>query len=421
VRVVVYPHMMEIGGSQLNAIELAGAVRDLGHDVVVFAQPGPLAARVAELGLELVPAPRPGLRPSPRVMRALGQLVRARSIDVVHGYEWTTAMEAYWGPRAWLGVPAVCTVMSMAVAPFLPRDMPLIVGTEQIAAHERAAGRAAVEVIEPPVDVRHNAPGAADGAEFRRRHELDRDAFTVVCVTRLAAELKLEGLLTAIDAVAELALDGPAQLAIVGDGPTRAQIAARAAEANARAGRRVVVLTGELHDPRGAYAAADVCLGMGGSSLRAMAFARPVVVQGERGFWELVTPDSVPGFLWTGWYGVGDGPEHGRAKLAGLLRELRDDGERAAGLGAYARGLVEERFALQIAAPRQLELYHRAIADAPTSPRQWLVPGGASASKLVAYELKRRVAGLLGRGSLDDMNAQPVAAASSLEAPAVQR
>jgi glycosyltransferase involved in cell wall biosynthesis len=421
VKVVVYPHMMEIGGSQLNAIELAGAVRDLGHEVVVFAQPGPLAERVADLELELVPAPAPGLRPSRRVMRALTDLVRERSIDVVHGYEWTTAMEAYWGPRARRGVPAVCTVMSMAVAPFLPRDMPLIVGTEQIAAHERAAGRAAVDVIEPPVDVVHNAPGAADGAQFRRRHELDPDAFTVVCVTRLAAELKLEGVLAAIDAVARLALDGPAQLAIVGDGPTREQVQARAAEANARVGRRVVVLTGELKDPRGAYAAADVSLGMGGSSLRAMAFARPVVVQGERGFWEVVTPDTVAGFLWTGWYGVGDGPEHGPARLEGLLRALRDDDERRAALGAYVRGLVEERFALQVTAPRQLALYHRAIESAPTSWRQWLAPGGASASKLVAYEVRRRVAGALGRGSLDDMNAQPVAAASSVDAPAVPR
>src|SRR5205807_398251 len=36
-RIIVYPHAMEIGGSQLNAIQLAGAVRDRGHEVVVVA------------------------------------------------------------------------------------------------------------------------------------------------------------------------------------------------------------------------------------------------------------------------------------------------------------------------------------------------------------------------------------------------
>ena len=39
-RIVVYPHRLEIGGSQINAIELAAAVRDLGHEVIVFGQPG---------------------------------------------------------------------------------------------------------------------------------------------------------------------------------------------------------------------------------------------------------------------------------------------------------------------------------------------------------------------------------------------
>ena len=94
------------------------------------------------------------------------------------------------------------------------------------------------------------------------------------------------------------------------------------ARCNARAGRPVVLLAGELRDPRAAYAAADVCLGMGGSALRAMAFAKPLVVQGEGGFWELLTPDTVDRFLWTGWYGVGDDPARGAAVLADILRPL---------------------------------------------------------------------------------------------------
>jgi hypothetical protein len=35
VKVLVYPHVMEIGGSQLNAIEIAAAVRNRGHEVVI--------------------------------------------------------------------------------------------------------------------------------------------------------------------------------------------------------------------------------------------------------------------------------------------------------------------------------------------------------------------------------------------------
>lgn len=407
-RILVYPHMLEIGGSQLNAIELAAGVRDLGHDMLVFGQPGPLVERVAELELEFVAAPRPRGRPSPKVIRALVGLVRRRGVDIVHGYEWTTALEAYWGPRAQHGVPSVATVMSMAVAPFLPRDMPLAVGTEQIADHERRAGRSAIDVIEPPVDVHGNAPGAVASEDFRRRFELDPEALTIVCVTRLAAQLKLEGVLAAIDAVADLPDSPRAQLVIVGDGPGRQTAAERAERANARAGRRAVILTGELRDPRPGYAAADVCLGMGGSALRAMSFAKPLVVAGEHGFWELLTPETVERFLWTGWYGVGDGAQHGPAKLSAILRDLLPDGARRERLGGYGRGLVQQRFSLQGAAARQLEIYERTLTI-PIRRRQWLRPAGASASGLLTHRVRERLEGLRGRGNAEDFNARPVA------------
>lgn len=408
-KVVVYPHMLEIGGSQLNAIELAAAVRDRGHEVVVFGQPGPLQQRIAELDLEFVAAPRPRGRPSPPVMHALDKLVRRRGADVVHGYEWTTALEAYWGPRTISGVPAVATVMSMAVAPFLPRDMPLIVGTEQIADHERRTGRTDVAVMEPPVDLRHNAPGVVDTAAFHTEHGLDPDALTVVCVTRLAAELKTEGVLAAIDVVSDLVAETPVQFVLVGDGPTRVAVEAAAAAANERCGRRAIILTGQLDDPRAAYATADVCLGMGGSALRSMAFGQPVVVQGEAGFWELLTPQTVEDFLWAGWYGVGAGPQHGRARLASILRPLLADESRRAELGRYALGLVEERFSLRGAGARQLVLYETALRAAPLRRRESIAAARASASGLAVYRVRRRLEDLLGRASADDFNAVPVA------------
>jgi hypothetical protein len=152
---------------------------------------------------------------------------------------------------------------------------------------------------------------------------------------------------------------------------------------------------------------------MGGSALRAMAFGRPVIVQGERGFWELLTPETAAGFLWTGWYGVGDGSEHGPPKLEALLRGLLEP-DRRARLGGYARSLVTERFALQPAAVRQLQVYAEAVASPPTSRRQRIAGGGASARALVAYKVRRRLDGLLGASSLDDFNSRPVAAASTI-------
>ena len=39
VRILVYPHDLSMGGSQINAIEIGAKVRDLGHEVVIFGQP----------------------------------------------------------------------------------------------------------------------------------------------------------------------------------------------------------------------------------------------------------------------------------------------------------------------------------------------------------------------------------------------
>ena len=100
-RVLVYPHTMEIGGCQLNAVETAGALRDRGHDVSVISAPGPLVELVGRLGLTHIPLdPRSRRRPSPRAAAQLTRLVREQKFDIVHGYEWPPGVEAFAGAEA---------------------------------------------------------------------------------------------------------------------------------------------------------------------------------------------------------------------------------------------------------------------------------------------------------------------------------
>jgi glycosyltransferase involved in cell wall biosynthesis len=173
--------------------------------------------------------------------------------------------------------------------------------------------------------------------------------------------VKLEGMLSACDAVGGLAGSGtPVQLVLVGDGPARPEVEEAAAKANARAGQRVVVLAGEMLDPRPAYAAADVVLGMGGSALRGMAFGKPLVVQGVGGFWKLLTPESAPQFLSQGWGGTehdSDWRSGGAARLATILRAVLDDPATRDRLGKYGRSLVTGRFSLDHAAAIQEDVY----------------------------------------------------------------
>lgn len=406
-KIMVIPHTLELGGSQLNAIELAAAVRDRGHDVLVFGRPGQLLGRLQELGLEFVESPPPRRRPTPSIVLAISRVARQRGIDIVHGYEWPPALEAELAAAIRPSTRVMTTVMSMAVAPFIPRHRDLIVGTEEIADAERLAGRRLVSVLEPPVDTDSNAPGIVDGTAFRQKWGIPADAVAVVAVARLARELKLEGTLSAIRAVGTLSATHPVRLVLVGDGPARSEVENLAMRVNSMQGPNAVTLTGTLADPRPAYAAADIALGMGGSALRAMAFGKPVIVQGERGFWCTLAPNTLDRFLWTGWYGVGVAGTDGVAALTAELKPLLADPPLRSRLGGFARGVVTARFSLNRAADIQIDLYRRALSR---PARRSALAGSAIATAQFA----RHVAGeqlrqLFGSRHMDDFNAMPVA------------
>ncbi len=408
-KVLVYPHTMEVGGSQLNAIEIAAAVRDRGHEVTVISRPGALVETVHQLGLPHIPLdPRAHGSVSPRALAQLTKLTREHGFDVIHGYEWPPSVEAILGPQLRLGVPVVSTIMSSVIAPFLPRTMPVIVGTDEQRGREMAAGRPLVRLLEPPVDVRANSPDF-DPGPFRAQQGLDPAVPLVVVVCRLVAQGKHEGVISACDAVGELASSGiKVQLAVVGDGPARPMIEEAAAAANARAGRRVVAVAGELLDPRPAYAAADVVLGMGGSALRGMAFAKPLVVQGLAGFWKLLTPESAAEFLNQGWGSAGtdaDWRTAGAARLAGILPPLLDDPATRARLGTYGRGLVTERFSLDHAAAVQEEVYVSVtdLANRPATARR-AADAARTANGVFWHKARRRVQRWRGTVVSEDFN-----------------
>jgi glycosyltransferase involved in cell wall biosynthesis len=412
-RILVYPHDLNMGGSQLNAIEIAAALKRRGHEVIIFGHPGSLNDRLSEIGLEFIAAPQHHHQPSPSNVKVLAGIAKDRGIDVVHGYEWPPALESRLAADRTPGTVSVATVMSMAVAPFIPRSMPLIVGTREILEAERAFGRSRAELLEPPVDVEFNSPDVElPLAEFRRNWGLDPEALTVVLVSRLAPQLKLEGILAAMEAVAALSADFKLQLLVAGDGPAADQVQSYACHINRASGRTLIILTGELKDPRPAYAVADITLGMGGSALRALAFAKPLVVQGEVGFWELLSPETLHRFSRQGWYGIGEGSSTGQKRLERILRDLLEDRVRRSSLGKFGLNTVRERFSLERAARVQEDFYRRAIALPPARSARH---DAFALLKFAEYKVASRARSLLAKSPAEDFNARPVSGSSTLK------
>lgn len=369
-KVVVFPHELSIGGSQINAIDLAAVVASLGHEVIVYAPQGPLESYVSSKGLRYVPARHFRYRPSVARITQLAGLVRKEKVDLIHAYEWPPCLDAFFGAGLVLGTPIVCTVLGMTVMPAVPRSLPLIMGTEELAESARLTHSGPVVSIEPPIDVENDNP-STDGSGFRAAHGIKNGELLVVTVSRLALDLKLDALVDAIDAIDQLASSWPVRLVIVGDGKAAPQLKARAAGVNSRHGREAITLAGASLDPRSAYAAADVVLGMGSSSMRALAHGKAVIVQGERGFNVPFDEEHAPMFLYKGFYGIGDGTSGG-PQLAKYLSELLADSNRRAALGALGRETIVSRFSLRNSGATVLKIYEKAISQRPS--RRTLVP-----------------------------------------------
>jgi glycosyltransferase involved in cell wall biosynthesis len=212
------------------------------------------------------------------------------------------------------------------------------------------------------VNTVRDAPSSVEGDEFRREHGLADDEVAFVVVSRLIAWLKLEGIRRAMAAVDELATTRKLRLLVVGEGTAQEDLGRRAAEINGRHTRDVVTMVGPMLDPRPAYAAADVVLGMGGSALRAMAFGKPVIVLGEGGFSESLRPDTTDRFFDAGYYGFGPAS----TSLVEQMRAIADDPQARQELGRWGRGVVETRYDLRVAAQRLNEFLGAAASDRPS-------------------------------------------------------
>lgn len=341
-KILVFAHRLEVGGTQVNAIELSAMLRVRhGHDVVLFATPGPMLEYANEKRLRFIAAPDASVHPSFARGRALRQAIRQERPDVIHAWDWPQCLDAYYSTR----VPTLVTDMSMVTSRFLPKALPTTFGTPELVDRARVNGRRPVLLL-PPVDIHKNAPGAEDPERFKKQYGINGADFTLVTVSRLTDWMKGESLRRTIAAVSDLGKRFPLRFVVVGDGPARTDLERLARQTNQALMRHAVVLTGAMVDPRPAYAAADVVVGMGGSALRGMAFAKAVIVVGERNFAEIFNQDTAERFYYRGIYGLGDGAP-GNYPLTASIELLANHPDLTSSIGAFSRDFVLKHFSLE--------------------------------------------------------------------------
>ncbi|MGP5220315.1 glycosyltransferase family 4 protein [Arthrobacter rhombi] len=361
-RVLVQVNSLALGGTQLNAVDMAVAMRAYGYDSVLVGPldtvpEGPSLFDVAETkGIRVE-----GFQRAKHTLNGameLRRIVKKHRSEVVHIYGSWTARPALWGPCLLGRRPLVLTIYEMAVDTNTPVGPELVVGTGYLRDDlaDRAGG---VELISPPVDVCSDQMDAVDAAGFLRSQNLVPQNQRIVMVTRLDAEMKATGVAQAIDAMRSFA-GSNVDLIIVGTGDVEEKLRQRAEDVNVDYGRRAIVFTGAMPDPRAAYAASDIVIGMGGSAARALSFGKPLVVTGEKGWFKTFEPETAePLFRSSFW--SDETVENPVAQLEACLSLLLSDQELCLRLGRFGREFAIERFSLDAMAERQAKVYDRSL------------------------------------------------------------
>lgn len=210
-----------------------------------------------------------------------------------------------------------------------------------------------------PAERVHLIPNGVDGREFRPASQEERNAArralaldcrnVVLCVGRLSPEKNPIGLLEAWVAIDSKAREG-ALLALVGDGPDRAPVYARA---QAPEIARTVHMAGQRSDVATWYRAADLCVipsvneGLSNAMIEALASGLPVISTRVSGS-SILLEVPVTGLV----VDVGN-----RAELAAALQALLKDASKRLRLGENARRKFEIHFSLETLARKMIVLY----------------------------------------------------------------
>ncbi|MGV9281051.1 glycosyltransferase [Streptomyces sp. NPDC003730] len=221
----------------------------------------------------------------------------------------------------------------------------------------------------------------ADPARARLRLGVGPQAPLVVCVGRLCRQKGQDLLLDAWETV--LARVPGARLVLVGDGPDRARLAARAPAS--------VRFTGAVADAAAWYRAADLVVlpsrweGMALAPLEAMACGRPVLVTDVDGAREGLPPALVPHCLV---------PPGDPAALADAAAALLLDAPLRASLGRRGRAHVRSAHDVRHTATAVAALYGELLAGVrPAAPAHTRVGGTGPGGRAVSSAAPRPLPG----------------------------
>lgn len=353
------------GGTERLVIDICRRLGN-GFDVSVCCldDAGAWAGELTDRGIEVIALNRrPGFRPE--IGRHIAALAHDRRIDLLHCHQYSPfvygRLATYWQPQLKLVYTehgrlsdAPPSWKRQLVNPLLSWfEGPIVAVSHELRRHmiDARFPRGRVEVIHNGIDAAAR-PGSADRRRARAMLGLDDQAVVAISVARLDP---VKDYSTLLDAFSEMRRAVPAaRLLLVGDGPERTALEARAALPDLRG---AVTLLGLRPDVRALLPAADLYVnssiseGISITILEAMAAAVPVVATAAGGTPEVLA-EGAGGVLV---------PVRNRARLADAMIALAADPSARLRFGTLGRQRVETSFTLQRMVADYAQLYHRLL------------------------------------------------------------
>ncbi len=202
-----------------------------------------------------------------------------------------------------------------------------------------------------------------DGSRVAKEFDLTSGARRIVYVSRLnpAVCAPAYGL---VDKIAELDKAVPGiEVIIVGDGDCYKDMKAKADEANAKLGRRALIMAGPRTDINEIHANAEVCVGVSRAILEPMIMEKKCVVAGQEGYIGILTPDKLDTAIKCNFTCRGCDRFDADVMVRDIISLFDMTPDQAQQVTDYGKYVVEQYYSVKKMADDNLAMYYDALRD----------------------------------------------------------
>ncbi len=369
-RVMLSLMQLNIGGAETHVVELARELKRRGCYVVVTSKGGVYVKELEKEGIKHYVVPLQNKNPLNmyRAYKLLQKIIKDEKIDIVHsharipsfilgilhkrmGFPFVTT--AHWVFNTGYGLKYITNWGQQCVA--VSEDIKRYL----IDNYKIPASR--IKVTINGIDTEKFSPDI-DCSDIRREFNIKDTDYVITYVSRMDEDrsLALKQMIDGLDLITE---EIP-QLRIlaVGGGNDFANVKQLADEANKKAGREIVTLTGPRTDVNKLIAPCKLFVGVSRAALEAMSCKKPVIIAGNEGFIGLFDESKLDMGISTNFCCRGECPLSTKELIAADIKKFAhmSDSEQER-LAEYGREMILRDYSVARMADDTIEIYDRVL------------------------------------------------------------